>query len=103
MKLNKNGIHLKYDDIVMICEKYHISEFSVFGSAIRDDFNSNSDIDILISFDVNFHSTLADILDLKEYFSQLFKRKVDIIEKEALRNPIRKRNILSTYEVIYAV
>lgn len=49
-KLRKNGIFLNYDDIIAICKKYYINELSIFGSSIRDDFNQNSDIDILVSF-----------------------------------------------------
>ena len=102
-KLNKNGLNLTLDDVNRICEKYMISELSVFGSAIRDDFDDDSDVDILISFNENSNSTIDDILDLKDYFTNLFNRDVDIVESEGIRNPIRKMNIMSTKEVLYAV
>ena len=101
-KLEKNGIHLKYEDIVHLCQKYHLSELSVFGSAIRDDFKDESDVDVLISFDENSLSTIWDILHIKDELEAMLNRAVDVIEKEALRNPIRKRNILTSYEVVYA-
>jgi predicted nucleotidyltransferase len=101
-KLQRNGIFLNYDDIVHICEKYRINELSIFGSSIRDSFTQNSDVDILVSFNKNSEITLFDIMDLEEEFSQLIKRDVDIVEMEALKNPIRKNTILSTREVIYA-
>jgi predicted nucleotidyltransferase len=41
-------------------------------------------------------------MDLEKEFSELVKREVDIVEKEALKNPIRKDRILSTREIIYA-
>jgi predicted nucleotidyltransferase len=101
-KLQKNGISLDYKDIVLLCEKYGINELSIFGSSIRDDFTQNSDIDILVSFGNKPEITLFDIMDLEKEFSQLLKREVDIVEKEALKNPIRKNRILSTREIIYA-
>jgi predicted nucleotidyltransferase len=101
-KLHKNGISLNYNDIVSICKKYYIIELSIFGSSIRDDFNGDSDIDILVSFDNEKEINLFDIMDLEKEFSQLLKREVDIVEKEALKNPIRKDRILSTREIIYA-
>ncbi|GHV90937.1 hypothetical protein AGMMS50268_14400 [Spirochaetia bacterium] len=101
-KLQKNGIMLKFDDIVHLCKKYYINELSIFGSSIRDDFTNDSDIDILVSFDANSRITLFDIMNLEKEFSQLVNRKVDIVEKEALKNPIRKNKILSTREIIYA-
>jgi predicted nucleotidyltransferase len=101
-KLQKNGIFLNYDDLVMVCKKYYINELSIFGSSLRDDFNINSDIDILVSFNKDSNITLFDIIDLENEFSQLLNRDVDIVEKESLKNPIRKDRILSTREVIYA-
>ena len=100
-KLKKNGVFLNYTDIKNICKKYYISELSIFGSSIRDDFNNNSDIDILVSFS-NSKINLFDIMDLENEFSKLLNREVDIVEKESLKNQIRKNKILSTREVIYA-
>jgi predicted nucleotidyltransferase len=40
-------------------------------------------------------------MDLEKEFSELLKREVDIVEKESLKNPIRKNRILSTREIIY--
>jgi predicted nucleotidyltransferase len=101
-KMQKNGILIDYKDIVILCEKYCINELSIFGSSIRDDFTQNSDIDILVSFDKTLEITLFDVMDLEKEFSQLLKRDVDIVEKESIKNPIRKNRILSTREIIYA-
>jgi predicted nucleotidyltransferase len=86
-KLRNNGVFLDYNDIAVLCEKYHIHELAIFGSSIRDDFNAASDIDILVSFDNDSNINLFDLMDL---------------EKDALKNPIRKNRILSTREIIYA-
>ncbi|MDR1924110.1 MAG: nucleotidyltransferase domain-containing protein [Planctomycetaceae bacterium] len=102
-KLRKNGVSLNYEEVVDICKKYYVNELSIFGSSLRDDFNKNSDIDILVSFNKKSNITLFDIMDLENEFSKLLNREVDIIEKEALKNPIRKNKILSTKEIIYAV
>ncbi|MDR2719069.1 MAG: nucleotidyltransferase domain-containing protein [Treponema sp.] len=101
-KMQKNGIFLDYNDIVILCKKYGVNELSIFGSSIRDDFTQNSDVDILVSFGKTSEITLFDIMDLEKEFSQVFKRNVDIVEKESLKNPIRKNRILSTREIIYA-
>jgi len=101
-KLQKNGVFLNYDDVIKLCKKYYIVELSIFGSSIRDDFTQNSDVDILVSFAINSKITLFDIIDLENEFSKLLNRKADIVEKESLKNPIRKDKILSTREIIYA-
>ena len=101
-KLEKNGIFLRYEDVEVICKKYRLSELSIFGSSLRDDFGDESDVDILISFENDSDSTIWDILNIKDEFEGLLNRNVDVVEKEALTNPIRKEVILSTYETIYA-
>jgi predicted nucleotidyltransferase len=101
-KLHKNGISLNYSDLIPICEKYGIQELSIFGSSIRDDFSIESDIDFLVSFDENFDISLFDIMNLEDELSELLEREVDIVEKESLKNPIRKNKILLTREIIYA-
>jgi len=101
-KLQKNGNLFTYNDIIPLCKKFCIIELSIFGSSLRDDFTQNSDVDILVSFDKNSKINLFDIIELETEFSKLLNREVDIVEKEALRNPIRKNKILSTREIIYA-
>ena len=101
-KLQKNGIFLNFDDVTILCKKYHIIELSIFGSSLRNDFNKNSDIDFLVSFENNSNITLFDIMELENEFSKLLNKEVDIVEKESLKNPIRKNGILSTREIIYA-
>ena len=101
-KLQKNGIFLDYSDVIRLCKKYYIIELSIFGSSIRDDFTLNSDVDILVSFEHNSKITLFDIMELEKEFSEILNREVDIVEKESLKNPIRKNKILSTREIVYA-
>ena len=101
-KLKKNGIFLNYNEVINLCKKYFIIELSVFGSSLRDDFTQNSDVDILVSFEQNSKITLFDIIELENDFTKILNRKVDVVEKESLRNPIRKNKILSTREIIYA-
>ena len=101
-KLQKNGVFLDFNDVIRLCKEYYIVELSIFGSSIRDDFTPNSDVDILVSFEHDAKITLFDIMELEKEFSQLLNKKVDIVEKESLKNPIRKNKILSTREIIYA-
>ena len=101
-KMKNNGIHLDYVEIASLCKKYNVKELSVFGSSIRDDFHENSDVDFLISYVDIWENSLFDMLRLKNELAQLLKRKVDLVEKEGLENPIRKRLILASAEVIYA-
>jgi len=101
-KLRKNGINISEKDIKIIAAKYSIKEISVFGSSIRDDFDTDSDIDLLIEFYNSETISLYDIIDIQEYFEKITQRPVDIVEPEGLRNPYRRENILKTKEILYA-
>lgn len=88
--------------LAAFCRKWRILEFSLFGSVLRGDFHSDSDIDVLVSFESDAPWSLLDIVTMKEELKDIFGREVDLVEKKALRNPFRRRSILDSYEVIYA-
>jgi predicted nucleotidyltransferase len=59
----------------IMIKKYFITELSIFGSSIRDDFNINSDIDILVSFNDSSEIDLFDVMDLEKVFSHFIKKR----------------------------
>lgn len=93
---------LNGDMLAAFCQKWKIRELSLFGSAVRDDFSANSDLDFLVSFDDTAETDLFDLVVMRDELEALCGRAVDLVEKEALRNPWRKREILSTREILYA-
>jgi len=95
-------VQLDPDAVVAFCRKWQIRELPLFGSALRDDFGPESDLDFLVTFEPGAALDLFDLVDMKDELGALCGRPVDLLEKEALRNPWRKREILSTHEVIYA-
>jgi predicted nucleotidyltransferase len=87
-----------------ICKRYLIRELAVFGSALREDFNEKSDIDLLVEFKPDSGISLFDVVDLKEEFERLFGRDIDLVSKNAMqksRNYLKKKAILDNYKVIY--
>ena len=87
--------------IAEFCKRWNITEFSVFGSVLRDDFRPDSDIDVLVSIDPKAHIGLFQIAEMKIELEDMFKRPVDLVEKEGLRNPYRRSEILRTAQVVY--
>ncbi|HEV2296021.1 MAG TPA: nucleotidyltransferase family protein [Tepidisphaeraceae bacterium] len=84
------------------CRKWKIREFALFGSVLRDDFGPESDVDVLVSFQPDAGWSLWDLIDMQDDLQRLFGREVDLIEKEGLRNPFRRHEILTTRRVLYA-
>jgi len=98
-------IQISEDQLSSICNKYLIKELSIFGSALRKDFDEDSDIDLLIEFKPEAAVSLFDLIDVKEDFEKLFGREIDIVSKNAIKrsnNYIRKKAILENYNTIYA-
>ncbi len=89
--------------ISAFCQRWQITELSLFGSALRDDFRPDSDVDVLVSIDPKAHIGLLDVAQMNIELEAMFKRPVDLVEKEGLRNPYRRREILKTARVVYAV
>jgi uncharacterized protein len=89
--------------IAAFCQRWSITEFSLFGSALRDDFHPDSDVDVLVSINPRAkHIGLFEIAEMVIELEEIFKRPVDFVEKEGLRNPYRRSEILNTARVIYA-
>jgi predicted nucleotidyltransferase len=81
------------------CQRWKVTEFSLFGSVVRDDFGPQSDVDVLVTFAPNAPWTLSMWLEMQRELEMLFQRRVDLIERDAVEhseNRFRKRAILSS-------
>jgi hypothetical protein len=88
--------------IVELCERWKVVEFSIFGSAARGELGPHSDVDILVVFAPDAGWSSFDLVNLVDELRALFGRPVDLVERDAIRNPFRRRAILAEREVLYA-
>ena len=95
-------INVYRKQIIDFCQKWKVKEFAIFGSFLRQDFNENSDVDVLVSFFQEAHHSLFDLVEMQEELKTIFGREVDLVEKEGLKNPFRREAILKNREVVYA-
>jgi predicted nucleotidyltransferase len=95
-------IDFQINQVVEFCQRWQVNEFSLFGSVLRDDFRPDSDVDVLVSFNPTAPWSLFDLVTMQDELQRIFGRPVDLVEREGLRNPFRKRSILNGREVIYA-
>lgn len=96
------NIDIPMNKIQDFCQKWKISEFSLFGSVLRADFRPDSDVDVLVSFAPNPPWSLYDVVDMEDELKEIFGRDVDFVMKDGLRNPFRRHEILKTRQVVYA-
>ncbi len=97
-------VSVPQDRIAEFCRRWKISELSLFGSALREDFRPDSDVDLLVSFAAGISWGFDDLLTMKEELEALFGRAVDLVERrlvETSENYIRRKHILSHLEPLY--
>ena len=90
--------------IADFCKRWNVSEFAIFGSALRTDFRPDSDVDVLVSFAPGAGVSLFDMVHMQDELKQIFKREVDLISKrgvETSRNYLRRKAILESAQVIH--
>jgi predicted nucleotidyltransferase len=91
-------------EIAALCERWRVVELSIFGSAMRGDFGSQSDVDLLVEFDSGVSWSLIEIDRMAGELAEIFGRKVDLVERTAIEssaNYIRRRHILQSAEPVY--
>jgi predicted nucleotidyltransferase len=97
-------IPIPEDKLLDFCRRWKIVELSLFGSALREDFRPDSDVDLLVTFETGVSWGIDDFLAMKEELERLFGRAVDLVERrlvETSENYIRRRHILSHLEPLY--
>ena len=101
--LNTTSHPLPVKHIEDFCRKYGVAEFSLFGSILRDDFTSSSDVDVLVALEAGRTMTPESYLDMRDEVSAMFSgREIDLVQKRLLTNPFRRQEILATRRVLYA-
>ena len=98
-------LHVTQDQIAAFCRKWNIVRFELFGSALREDFDAKSDVDILATFGPEVGLTIAALLEMEDELALIFDRKVDLVERKVVEdNPnwIRRKRILDSARLIYA-
>ena len=96
-------IENKKPELQQLCEKYAVKSMYLFGSASKDNFSKESDIDILIFFlELPFAQYTDNYFELHEALEKLFGRKVDLVTEQTLSNPYFIQSIDQTKQLLYA-
>jgi len=100
----KAKLSLDREKIAEFCRRWKITELSLFGSVLRDDFGPDSDVDLLVSFAPEAKWSLLDHVAMEEEIAAILGRKVDLVSRRAVEqseNWIRRRAILESAEAFY--
>ncbi len=92
------------EQLADFCQQWQVSELYLFGSVLRDDFSTDSDIDVLVTYRPTAKRGLYEKMKMQADLAALLKRDVDLVSKKAIEhshNWLRRQNILGTAEVVY--
>ena len=99
MKKRMN-LNISKKQLAEFCKKNHITKLSLFGSALRDDFGPDSDVDMLVEFGPEAHVGLIGFAGLELELSEILGRKVDLNTPDSVSKYYREK-VLAEAEVQY--
>ena len=85
-----------------LCRQYNVNKLFAFGSVLTDRFSEKSDVDLIVDFDkqaVKDH--FINYFDFKYSLENVFKRNVDLLEEQPIRNSYLRKNIENSKTLIY--
>lgn len=98
--MEESAISINKDRIGLFCKKHHIVTLALFGSILTSHFGPKSDVDVLVSFDVQHIPNLFDLVDMESELSIIVGRHVDLKTPNDL-SPYFRNEVLSNAKIIY--
>jgi predicted nucleotidyltransferase len=89
-------------DIHRLCKLHKVKALYAFGSVLSDRFNDQSDIDLMVAFEhVNLEEYADNYFDFKFSLEEMFHRKVDLLEQQAIKNPYFLQHVNQQKQLVY--
>ena len=85
-----------------LCKQYKIKSLYTFGSVNSNNFNDESDIDFLISFenDISIEEYTDNYFAFHYKLKELFNRNIDLLTENSLSNPYFIKGVEQTKQLI---
>jgi uncharacterized protein len=89
-------------DLSALCERHRVKELYIFGSILTPLFNDTSDVDFLVQFEnIDILDYADNYFDFKEKLEKLFGREIDLLENQAIKNPIFRKILDRDKKIVY--
>ena len=97
-----NIVEENINELVDLCKLHKFRELYIFGSVLTDKFNDNSDIDLIVQFDhIDILEYFDNYMDFKEKLEILLGRPVELLENQAIHNPIFRKVVDRNKKLVY--
>jgi predicted nucleotidyltransferase len=95
-------LKLYASDIAELCKMHKVKSLYIFGSVLKDKFNNESDIDLIVDFENMDVEDYADnYFDFKFALQDILKRPVDLLEEKAIKNPYFRKSLNQQRQLLY--
>ena len=92
----------KIEEIRKVCKENRVKQLFAFGSVTREDFTSESDIDLVVDFEEKDPFIYSDLyFSLKDKLEKILKRQVDLLEERAIKNKFFRQQLEQSKVLIY--
>ena len=90
------------EQISNLCRQYNVKKLFAFGSVLTDRFSEKSDVDLIVDFDKQaIKDHFLNFFDFKYSLENIFKREVDLLEQQPVRNSYLRKSIENSKVLIY--
>lgn len=87
--------------ISAFCQRWSVAELALFGSVLRDDFRTDSDVDVLVTWLPGARVSMLTLTEMAAELEAILERPVDLVPKDGLKARIRDE-VISSAQVVYA-
>lgn len=85
-----------------VCKQHNVKRLYLFGSALFNRMDADSDVDLAVQFQPMDLSTYArNYFALHDALEALFGRRVDLIEWDAVTNPLFRQQVERNRQLVY--
>lgn len=89
-------------DIIKLCKAHSVKSLYAFGSVLTENFNNDSDIDLIVDFaPINVEDYADNYFDFKFSLQDILKRPIDLLEEKAIKNPYFLKSVNQQRQLVY--
>ena len=97
-----NTLSAYKNEINALCANHKVRSLYAFGSVLTPNFNTNSDIDLIVDFkEIDVKDYADNYFDFKFSLQDILNRPVDLLEEQAIKNPYFKEELNKKKVIVY--
>jgi len=97
-----NTLYAYKREINTLCANHKVKTLYAFGSVLTPNFNSKSDVDLIVDFkEIDVKDYADNYFNFKFSLQDMLNRPVDLLEEQAIKNPYFKEELNKKKVIVY--